>query len=367
MNEDRVAALGAASVCAGGGLLCLLAAPAAAAPPGRRAHPRRRGEHPAPQPGAGRLLRPERPRLPARRARGDGPGAAVRPLDLHRRGQAPRPPLDGRDLGADLRDLQGLPAPAGQVPPAPGALHRRDHRGLFRPDRLPGLPHRDRAALQPDRHGRQLRRGLVRHPHQHAGQLAHGLRQPGRQGVPGLRDPPARGHERGDDADLGRAGLHARHPALHPRRIRGRLLPGLRHRGVARRLRAAHRRRHLHEDRGHRLRPDEDRLQDQGGRRAQPRRDRGLRGRQRGRLRGPHRGRVRDLRRHGRGADLLHHAGRLRPARAGAAPGLDLRDARDDGDRLGPGLPGQRGPDPAPATRSPRPCTSRRRSPSSCG
>jgi hypothetical protein len=33
---------------------------------------------------------------------------------------------------------------------------------------------------------------------------------------------------------------------------------------------AAHRRRHLHQDRRHRLRPDEDRLQDQGRRRAQP-------------------------------------------------------------------------------------------------
>ena len=42
--------------------------------------------------------------------------------------------------------------------------------------------------------------------------------------------------------------------------------------------RAAHRGRHLHEDRRHRLGPDEDRLQDQGRRRAQPGRHRRLHG-----------------------------------------------------------------------------------------
>ena len=42
-----------------------------------------------------------------------------------------------------------------------------------------------------------------------------------------------------------------------------------------------YRRRHLHQDRRHRLRPHEDRLQDQGRRRPQPRRHRRLRGRQR--------------------------------------------------------------------------------------
>ena len=42
----------------------------------------------------------------------------------------------------------------------------------------------------------------------------------------------------------------------------------LRDRRVAGRLGAPHRRRHLHQDRRHRRRPDEDRLQDQGRRRA---------------------------------------------------------------------------------------------------
>ena len=92
-----------------------------------------------------------------------------------------------------------------------------------------------------------------------------------------------------------------------------RLLHRLRHRRIARRLGAAHRRRHLHQDRRHRLGPDEDRLQHQGRRRAQPGRDRRLHRRQRRRLGRPDRRRLRDLRRHRRGADLLH------PARRAAA------------------------------------------------
>ena len=66
---------------------------------------------------------------------------------------------------------------------------------------------------------------------------------------------------------------------------RGPLLHRVRDRRVPRRLGPPHRGRHLHEDRRHRLGPHEDRLQDQGRRRAQPRRHRGLHGRQRGRLR----------------------------------------------------------------------------------
>ncbi len=45
---------------------------------------------------------------------------------------------------------------------------------------LEAVAHRDRHHLQPDRHRRQLRRGVVRHPHQHAGQLAHRVREPRR-------------------------------------------------------------------------------------------------------------------------------------------------------------------------------------------
>ena len=88
----------------------------------------------------------------------------------------------------------------------------------FCADRPRGLRDRHRPPVQPDRHRRQLRRGVVRHPHQHARQLAHGVRQPRGQGVPGVRHPAARRHERRHDADLGRAAVHARHPAVHPRR-----------------------------------------------------------------------------------------------------------------------------------------------------
>ena len=62
------------------------------------------------------------------------------------------------------------------------------------------------------------------------------------------------------------------------------LLHRLRHRRIPRRRCSAYRRRHLHQDRRHRLRSDEDRLQNQGRRCPQPRRHRRLHGRQRGRL-----------------------------------------------------------------------------------
>ena len=115
-----------------------------------------------------------------------------------------------------------------------------------------------------------LRGGVVRHPHQHLRQLPHRLREPRGQALPGLRDPDQGGHEHRHAAGLRRAVHHALHPALHPARLRGTVLHRLRHRGVARGRRPPHRGRHLHQDRGHRLRPDEDRLQHQGGRRAQP-------------------------------------------------------------------------------------------------
>jgi hypothetical protein len=86
-----------------------------------------------------------------------------------------------------------------------------------------------------------------------------------------LRDPAAGGHEHRRAADLRRAAHDARHPAVGARRPGRCLLPRLRHRRVARRLGAAHRGRHLHQDRRHRLRPHEGRVQDQGRRSAQSR------------------------------------------------------------------------------------------------
>ena len=63
-----------------------------------------------------------------------------------------------------------------------------------------------------------------------------------------------------------------------PRRLRRPMLHRLRHRRIAGRRGLAYCRRHLHQDRRHRIRSDEDRLQDQGRRCAQPGRHRRLYG-----------------------------------------------------------------------------------------
>ncbi len=160
-------------------------------------------------------------------------------------------------------------------------------------------------------------------------QQPHGVRLAQGQAAAGLRDSAPGRHEHRRAADLRRADHDARDPAVRRARERRRLLPRLRDRRVARRLGAAYRRRHLHQDRRHRLRPDEGRVQDQGGRSAQPGRDRRLHRRQRRRLGRPDRRRLRDLRRHRRRADLVHRAGG--DARAqGHAPGVDLRHAHPD-------------------------------------
>ncbi len=99
-------------------------------------------------------------------------------------------------------------------------------------------------------------------------------------------------------------------------------------------------------------RPDEDRLQDQGRRRAQPRRDRRLHRRQRGRFGWTFGRRFRNLRRHRRRAHHLHPAGRARPDGAGAAAGLDLLHARDDGDLLRQSATSSTAPSPRRATAS---------------
>ena len=101
---------------------------------------------------------------------------------------------------------------------------------------------------------------------------------------PSYTIPSACRHEHRHDADLRRAADDAYHPALRPRRLCRTLLHRFCHRRVAGRGRPAHRGRHLHQDCRHRLRPDEDRLQDQGRRCPQPRRHRRLHRRQRRRF-----------------------------------------------------------------------------------
>ena len=122
------------------------------------------------------------------------PRAALRLRHVREAQEAARAQVDARDLGADLRDLQDLSADAGQVHPAARALHRRrswsstsaccgtygDHASLDHPD------------LQPGRHRRQLRRGLVRHPRQHVRQLAHRVRRRCAASRPDVRHPARR-------------------------------------------------------------------------------------------------------------------------------------------------------------------------------
>ena len=240
---------------------------------------RRRGEPEDSRPRAGTRRRCRRPHAAHGRARRVRAGARLRPRDLQPAQEPARPRLDAGDLRADLRDLQDVPHHPGQVHPPARGLHRHHHRALLRlPAALRGHPRADHPALQPHRHRGQLWRGVVRHPHQHLRQLADGVRESSRPGLSGLRHPAQGRHVHRHAADQRRAVPDAVHPALHPGRLRGAMLHRLRHRRVARRGRAAHRRWHLHEDRGHRLGPHEDRVQHQRGRRAQSRCHRRLHG-----------------------------------------------------------------------------------------
>ena len=231
--------------------------------------------------------------------------------------------------------MQDLSHHPGQVHFDSLGVHRVHHLGVLRlaepgareVDRPDAADHPD---LQSDRHCRQLRRRLVRHPGQYLRQLARRVREPARQAVPDLRDSAARRHEHRHAAHQRGAPADAVHSAVHPARLRRSLLHRLRDRRVARRGRAAHRRRHLHENCRHRIRPDENRLQHQGRRCAQPGRDCGLHRGQRRRFGRPERRRVRDLRRHRRRADHVHRPCRARRGGAGGAARLDLRDAHHD-------------------------------------
>ncbi len=324
-------------------------APAARAPRGgRRGQPphARRGRDPA----HGRE-RTDPPPRGARRLRA-GPRLRARHLQAHR-GPA-RPLVDAGDLGADLRDLQDVSRHAGQVPPHPRDLHRVHHRPLLRGPLAAGADARpDHPAVQPHRHRRELRGRLVRHADQHLRELADGLREPRGPAATRLLHPARVGHEHRDAAHQRGALPDAVHPALRPGGVRGALLHRLRDRGVPRRGGPPDRGRDLHEDRGHRLGPDEDRLQHQGGRRPEPGRHRRLHGRQRRGLRRPHRRRLRDLRRHGRRADLLHPPRGEGSDGPGAAAGLDLRHARPDDRGQRRVLPDQRDDHPQPIHRRP--------------
>ena len=93
-----------------------------------------------------------------------------------------------------------------------GVVHRRGDGDLLRLAARHGVHAArvgDHRGVQPGRHRRQLRRGLVRHSHQHVCQLAGRVRQPGRQAVSDLRDSAAGRHQHRHAADQRRAGDHA--------------------------------------------------------------------------------------------------------------------------------------------------------------
>ena len=227
----------------------------------------RRSQSSAPRPQFGQLPRDEWPQ-----AANDRP--AILPVrarvwhgNLHATQERSRAPLNARDFRADLRNLQDLPGHAGQVHPCAVGLHRGHHHRLLRMVGAgTGQAHRCHAAhhssLQPDWNCRQLRSGLVRHSRQHVCELAHGVCRARRQALSDLCHPAQGRHEYRHDADQRGIADHALHPAVHPGRLRGPVLHRVRHRRIAGRGRSPYRGRHFHQDRRHRLRPDEDRLQD---------------------------------------------------------------------------------------------------------
>ncbi len=143
---------------------------------------------------------------------------AVRPDRVHPAQEPAGARVDARGVRAHLRNLQDVSDHAGQVHPAARALHRRDHDLLLRrAARLRSHQGHRHPHLQPDRHRRQLRRGLVRHPREHVRQLAGRVRQPAGQAVSDLRHSAQVRHEHRDAAHQRRAVPDALHPAVHSR------------------------------------------------------------------------------------------------------------------------------------------------------
>ena len=142
-------------------------------------------------------------------------GAGLRAGHLSSAAGSARARIDARDQRADLSDLQDLPDPAGQVPADSVAVHRHGHPAVLQgPRRLLLGTRGDHSRVQPDRHGRQLRGRLVRHPRQYLRELTDQLRGTARQALPGTCHPDAVGHERGHGADQRGTADDAHHHAL---------------------------------------------------------------------------------------------------------------------------------------------------------
>ena len=102
--------------------------------------------------------------------------------DLHAAQERSRPPLDARNLRADLRNLQNLSDHAGQIHPGAVGVYRRHYYCVLRMARAGAgktdCRHAaDHSALQPGRNCGQLWRCVVRHPRQHVCEFADGVRR----------------------------------------------------------------------------------------------------------------------------------------------------------------------------------------------
>ena len=166
---------------------------------------------------AGDLHRYDRALASARRPRDLPVGARLRPLPVRPDASDARSRGHARDFRVDLRNVQDLPRHAGKVSRHPVGADRRDHRRVFRVHPAHGaLQSRDYPRLQYTRHTRFVRRGLVRHPHEHLRKFAHGVRISRGERLPLLRHSASGWNLHRDATHLGRAVHDARHPAVRP-------------------------------------------------------------------------------------------------------------------------------------------------------
>ena len=151
---------------------------------------------------------------------------------------------------------------AGQIPLVVGAVHRRGDGDLLRlaaraltPSGWRSSWHSAWSASWAATASRGSASASTRMP-------IRGPRSPAwRQAVSGLRNSAASRHQHRHAADQRRAGDHAGDFAVRAGRLCRAVLHRFCDRRIAGRGGAAHCRRHLHEDRRHRRRPHEDRLQ----------------------------------------------------------------------------------------------------------
>ena len=183
---------------------------------------------------------------------------------------APGPQVDARGLGAHLRDVQDLPLHPGQVPRPPLGVHRRRHRRLLRRParasrRSPSSSSSLFSILGIAGSALVALFGIRVNTFANSRTAFAALRG---KPFPVYAIPLKAGMSIGMLLISIELAFMLMILCLVSARVGGQVLHRLRHRRVARRRGAPRGRRHLHEDRRHRVGPHEDRLQDQGRRRA---------------------------------------------------------------------------------------------------